>query len=179
MIVFDLETQYLAGEVGGGANVEALRLAVACSWDERHGYRTWWESQAAELVSALGRAERPVGYGISRFDLRVLALYGDVSGLAGRSFDMMEHIWQQTGRRVSLKRLAEINLGESKLLAGGVEAVRLWRAGRLATLEAYCRRDVELTRRLYEFWQAQGVLFINAAEYVAWPGGVTPSERGA
>jgi DEAD/DEAH box helicase domain-containing protein len=173
MLVFDLETQNLAHEVGGWANVEALRLAVAVSWDERHGCRPWWEAQAGDLLAELRRTELVVGFNVTKFDYRVLSLYGRTTDLAGRTFDLLDEIRAQTGshKGKSLAALAALNLGESKGLESGAMAVALWRAGDLDALEAYCRQDVELTRRLYETWRNDGLLWVSPQDYVVWPGG--------
>jgi len=168
-LFFDLETQKLAYEVGGWANIEALGMSVGCTYDDQAGYRDWWEAQAGDLLDELRRAQLVVGYNVNQFDYRVLALYGDSSGLEERTFDMLDEIVAQTGTRVGLNTLAIINLGEGKI-AGGVAAVRLWRKGELEELVGKCRLDVELTRRLYELWEAEGILWTSATEYVVWPG---------
>jgi len=170
ILFFDLETQKLAYEVGGWGNIEALGMAVGCTYDDQAGYRDWWEAQAADLLDELRRAELIVGYNVTHFDYRVLSLYGDSSVLEERTFDMLDEIFQQMHRRVALNSLAVINLGEAKIFESGVHAVRLYRQGRMEELIAYCRRDVELTRRLYELWEAQGILWISKVEYVVWPG---------
>lgn len=177
IIVLDLETQHLAGEVGGWHNLEALQVAVAVTWDERHGYRTWWEGQAADLVAELHRSDVVVGYNISAFDYAVLSLYADVEALKERTFDILDELWQQTHRRVSLNAIAALNLGEAKSYESGADAVRLWRDGRLEDLQAYCQRDVELTKRLYELWEAEGILWVSGVSYAIWPGPVTEEVR--
>jgi len=170
ILFFDLETQNLADEVGGWANIEAMRLSVGCTHDDQCGYRDWWEAQAADLIAELQRARLIVGFNVTNFDYRVLSLYGGVAGLEERTFDILDEIKLQTGHRVALNVLAKINLGEAKTLESGVQAVRLWRTGRLEELVGYCRQDVELTRRLYELWEARGLLWISSTEYVVWPG---------
>ncbi len=170
MIVFDLETQNLAAEVGGWGNKNLLRLAVGCSWDQQLGYQLWWESQAVDLIGELRRAELIVGFNINSFDFSVLSFYGDVSDLGERSFDILGEITRQGFRRISLARLASINLGEAKAQESGVVAVKLWRSGRLEELSAYCQKDVELTKRLFDKWEAEGLLWLNATDFVTWPG---------
>jgi len=170
ILFFDLETQKLAQDVGGWANIEALRLSVGCTHDEENRYRDWWEAQAADLIAELQRATLIVGFNVTGFDYRVLSLYGGVAGLDDKTFDILDEIKLQRGERVALNVLAKINLGEAKSLESGVQAVRLWRAGRREELVAYCRQDVELTRRLYELWEAMGILWTSGTEYVGWPG---------
>ncbi len=170
ILFFDLETQKLAYEVGGWGNIEALCMSVGCTYDDQAGYRDWWEAQAADLLDELRRASLIVGYNVNMFDYRVLSLYGDSAGLEERSFDMLDEIFQQTGKRVGLNALAMINLGEAKTLGSGVQAVQLWKTGKLEELAAKCREDVELTKRCYDLWEAQGILWTSSADYVVWPG---------
>lgn len=177
LIVFDIETQHLADEVGGWGNLAALQLAVAVTWDEKNEYRTWWEGQAGDLVAELGRHDLVVGYNISAFDLGVLSLYGDVEPLKERSFDILDEIRRQGHPLVSLNRISVLNLGEAKAYESGADAVKLWRDGRLEDLEAYCLKDVELTRRLYEQWEEQGILWVSEINFVIWPGPVSAEER--
>jgi DEAD/DEAH box helicase domain-containing protein len=170
ILFFDLETQKLAHEVGGWGNIEALGMSVGCTYDDQAGYRDWWEAQAADLLDELRRAELIVGFNVNVFDYRVLSLYGNSSDLEERTFDMLDEIFQQTGKRVGLNTLSVLNLGEAKVFESGVSAVRLWKTGKLEELVAYCRRDVELTKRLYEHWEAQGILWTSSVDYVVWPG---------
>jgi DEAD/DEAH box helicase domain-containing protein len=176
-IVLDIETQYLADEVGGWHNLAALRLAVAVTWDEDVGYRTWWEGQAGDLLAELGRSKLVVGYNISAFDYAVLSLYGDTEELLEKTFDILDELWQQLHKRVSLNLVAKLNLGEAKAYESGADAVKLWRDGRLEDLEAYCLKDVELTKRLYELWEAEGVLWISNVDFAVWPGPVAAIEE--
>ena len=71
---------------------------------------------------------------------------------------------------VALDRVASINLGETKKLESGMDAIWLWRTGKLEELAAYCQGDVELTKRLFELWEAQGILYVSDTEFVVWPG---------
>lgn len=170
MIVFDLETQYLAAEVGGWGNKQLMRVSVACTWDEQFGYQLWWEAQAADLITALGNADVIVGFNVNSFDFAVLSFYGDTSGFEDKAFDILDELYQQTGKRISLNQLASINLGEAKALESGVVAVELWRQSRLDELAAYCQKDVELTKRLFEMWENEGILWISGVDYAIWPG---------
>ena len=176
-IVLDLETQHLADEVGGWANIGALRVSVACTWDEDSGYRIWWEGQVGDLLSELARANLVVGYNVGSFDYAVLSLYGRVDDLREKTFDILDELHQQTGRRVGLNVVAMLNLGEAKALESGAAAVQLWRDGSLEDLATYCQRDVELTKRLYEMWRDQGILWVSDSDFAVWPGPVVAEEE--
>ena len=96
MLFLDLETQHTAAEVGGWANVEAMRMSVACTFEPRAGYRDWWESQAGDLLAELRQAEQIVGFNVNTFDYRVLALYGPTQGLEAKTFDIHQIVRDQS-----------------------------------------------------------------------------------
>lgn len=65
--------------------------------------------------------------------------------------------------RVSLNNLGQATLGEPKS-ADGMQALQWWKEGRCEEIAAYCRKDVDLTRRLYLFGLTEGyLLFSNKA----------------
>src|SRR5688572_11234867 len=130
MIVFDLETQYLASEVGGWANKNLLRLAVACTYTIENQYQTWWEPQAVDLTSTLEEADLIVGFNTRAFDFHVLSYYvPDVEKLFLKNFDILAEIRRQTGLTLSLNHLSTINLGEAKSYENSVFSIELFRTG--------------------------------------------------
>jgi DEAD/DEAH box helicase domain-containing protein len=172
MIFFDLETQYLAAEVGGWGNKELLRLAVAATFDDQQQYQVWWEAQASDLIETLRDHDMIVGFNTRAFDFAVLSFYGDTRGFAEKNFDILAEVRAQGAGTLSLNHLANINLDEGKSYESGAVAVELFRTGRLDELSAYCQKDVELTKRLFEKWEAEGILFTDTARtrFVVWPG---------
>ena len=59
-IFFDLETQKLAEDVGGWANVEAMRLSVGCTHDDDAGSPGYLViSHDGSLVTSPGFPSRP------------------------------------------------------------------------------------------------------------------------
>jgi DEAD/DEAH box helicase domain-containing protein len=168
-IVLDCETQNVGFEVGGWENLGALRVSVACTWDEDSGYRVWWEGQMGDLLRELERADKIIGYNAIGFDYGVLALYGETH-FNYKTFDLMWKIHEQHGRLRSLNVVALLNLGEGKLSEEGMSAVKLWRENKLDMLAEYCQKDVELTHRLYQMWRDEGVLWVSDSDFVIWPG---------
>ncbi|HSG21087.1 MAG TPA: hypothetical protein VLA31_09980, partial [Burkholderiaceae bacterium] len=158
--------------VGGWANLEAVRLSVAATWDEDHDYRTWWESQVTDLLNELLAADIIVGFNTNRFDYRVLSFYSDAAlFLAEKTFDILAEIRQQGLGLVGLDKLSNINLGQKKLFKSD-DAVSLFRRGKFEQLETYVRHDVELTKDLLEFWQKNGFIWVDRARqhFAVWPG---------
>jgi DEAD/DEAH box helicase domain-containing protein len=161
-IFFDLETQYLAGEVPGGwRNIGGLRLALAVTYDEPNGYRVWQEAQAVALADELCAHDRVIGFNLLRFDYAVLAAYApDLPGkLAAKTVDLHAYVAERLGFRVSLEQAARATLGRAKT-GDGLQAVAWFRAGEIERVAAYCRTDVELTRDLYRHGRRYGEIFI-------------------
>ncbi len=147
----DLETQKLAGEVGGWQNKHLMRVSVAVIYDETEkDFLVFRESEIGKLLECLKKYDLIVGFNIKKFDYAVLAPYSttDLSELP--TFDILEEIYRSTGRRVSLDNLSIATLGEGKI-ANGVEAVRWFRSNNWNNLIEYCKKDVEITRKLFYF----------------------------
>lgn len=151
VLFFDLETQRLAEEVGGWENKHLMRVSVAVVYDSESGdYRCFREDEVGDLIRELKAADLVVGYNIRRFDYRVLSAYAGEDLQRIPTFDMLDDIKARLGFRLSLDHLAEHTLGERKA-ADGLQAVAWFREGRMEELADYCRKDVELTRRIFEF----------------------------
>jgi DEAD/DEAH box helicase domain-containing protein len=158
ILVLDLETQRSADEVGGWGNAGKMGLALAVVWDSaRDEYRTYFEADVDRLLLDLALADRVVGFNIERFDLVVLGAYTERDLSRIRTLDLLSEIHARLGFRLSLAHLAEVNFGESKS-ADGLQSLRWWKEGRLDRIEEYCRKDVEMTRRLWELGRDRGYL---------------------
>jgi DEAD/DEAH box helicase domain-containing protein len=158
VMVLDLETQRGAADVGGWGNIREMGLALAVAYDvRREAYRTYFEADVDRLLLDLVMADRVVGFNIDRFDLAVLSGYTEWDLSRIRTLDLLAAIHDRIGFRVSLRHLAEVNLGESKA-ADGLQSLAWWKQGRIDLIEHYCRKDVEVTRRLYDLGRHQGYL---------------------
>jgi DEAD/DEAH box helicase domain-containing protein len=153
IVYFDLETQKLAQEVGGWSNIHRLKLAVGVTYStEREDYAVYLEEDVDALIEELTSADVVVGFNIKTFDYVVLSPYvkEGVSLWKVRSVDMLEHIYRTLGYRVKLDALAKATLGEAKS-ANGLQSVQWFREGKLDQVIDYCKKDVEVTRKLYEY----------------------------
>jgi DEAD/DEAH box helicase domain-containing protein len=158
IVYFDLETQKLFQDVGGRDNIDKLGLAVGVTYStQREDYGVYLEKDVDALLSELMTADVVIGFNIKSFDYVVLSPYvkeGD-SLWKIRSVDMMEHIYKALGFRVSLDSLASTTLGEKKM-ADGVQSVQWFRAGEIHRVIEYCKKDVEVTKKLYEYGAQNG-----------------------
>jgi len=156
IVYFDLESQKLFQEVGGR---HASRLLLACgvTWSTaRNDFAVYWEKDAPALVAELRSADRVIGFNIIGFDYEVLKPYAPHENFrAFRSTDMLVDIYRTLNFRLSLDSIARATLGTRKT-ADGVQSVEWFRNGELAKVAEYCKADVEVTRRVYEFGREHG-----------------------
>ena len=152
IIVFDLETQNLIEDVGGRTNIGALKVSCAVTWSSlRNDFTVYWEKDIPALIAELKSAGRVIGFNIKSFDYEVLRPYAPNERLQFLpTLDIMDDLFRALSFRVSLDAVARATLGDSKS-ASGLQAVQWWRAGELVKLSEYCKGDVDVTRRIYEF----------------------------
>ena len=157
-IFFDLETKLWSTEVEGGwSNIPAFGMSVAVTWSDGHGFQTWLEKDASELVKELERADKVIGFNSVGFDYEVLSAYvpNVHDSLDGKSFDILADIYRCLGFRVSLDNICSATLGKGKI-GSGRDAVEWFRQGQIEKVVEYCQRDVELTREIYRYGQEHG-----------------------
>ena len=152
-LVFDLETKYLAQEVGGWSNIDKLGLAAAVLLHVETGEaHRFVEQDASDLIDRLLIADRIVGFNLIRFDYEVLRPYGLLvtPDMIHRTIDLLDHIYQNLGFRLSLDNLAEATLNVRKS-ANGLKSVEWYREGKLDQVLEYCEQDVRVTYNLWEY----------------------------
>jgi DEAD/DEAH box helicase domain-containing protein len=149
IIYFDLETQNTFDDVGGRNNIAALKVACAVTYSTvRNDFAVYWESDVPALVAELKAADRVIGFNILNFDYEVLRPYAPTDAYAFRAL----------GFRLSLDSLAKACLGATKI-ADGLQSVEWFRAGEMDKVAEYCKSDVDITRRVYEFGRDNGFVY--------------------
>lgn len=156
IVYFDLETQKLFQEVGG-RDPSRLLLACGVTWSTaRHDFAVYWEKDAQALVDELKSADKVVGFNILHFDYQVLKPYAPNENFrAFRSVDMLQDIYRSLNFRLSLDSIAKATLGATKT-ADGLQSVQWFRGGEMDKVAEYCKADVDITRRVYEFGRENG-----------------------
>lgn len=158
VLVLDLETQRSAEEVGGWDNCDRMGLAVAVTQDLYTGeMRVYTEAQVEALLGELTAAACIIGFNLRRFDFGVLRGYRELNYAGLPALDILEEVQASLGFRLSLSHLAQETLGAPKL-ADGLQSLRWWKAGEADKVIEYCKADVDLTRRLFEFGRTHGYL---------------------
>jgi DEAD/DEAH box helicase domain-containing protein len=158
IMVFDLETQKLAQDVGGWQNVHLMRMSVAVVFDTlKDSFQVYEEDDVNALVDYLEKADLIVGFNVKRFDYRVLSAYKSKALARLPTFDMLQDIYHRLGFRLSLDHLASETLNRGKT-AHGLQAVEWFREGNMGKLIDYCRNDVAVTKDLFFFGLDKGHL---------------------
>jgi DEAD/DEAH box helicase domain-containing protein len=162
-IVFDIETQNFFTDPGVGRdNFGALKISVVVAYSYlRDDYGTFEEHELSGMAEWFGPAKKLVGFSMNRYDIPVLNLYfrkymrtlgkesPELDLWQKQRVDLLDEIERAAGHRISLNKLAEANLGASKS-SHGSEAIEMYKEGRMDDLKEYCKRDVELTKLLFE-----------------------------
>lgn len=160
-VYFDIETLRLSHEVPGGwSSIRKFGVAVAVTWNQEHGMRRWFEKDMERLVAELNQFARVITFNGERFDFEVLRGYIPTHKLAAKSLDLLVHLKDALGFRVSLDSLAEATLGRSKT-GTGVEVVAWWRAGEKERVCKYCENDVQLLVDLVSFARKKGYVVVD------------------
>jgi DEAD/DEAH box helicase domain-containing protein len=157
VVFFDLETRKLAQDVGGWKNVRKMGLALAVTYSDEEGYRTFTEETVGDLISLLMRADLVVGFNHVRFDYEVLKPYTKENLKSLPNLDILQEVHASLGHRLNLNHLARCTLNKEKC-GDGLEAVRWFAEGKMDLLEQYCREDVAITRDLYLYGVENGHL---------------------
>ncbi|MGB5879635.1 MAG: ribonuclease H-like domain-containing protein, partial [Thermoanaerobaculia bacterium] len=166
-VLFDLETQLSAADVGGWQNAHRMLVAigVVCHLEEGR-LEVFREDEVEELVHRLEAADLVVGFNVKRFDYKVLSGYTGVDYRRTLpTMDLLEVVHRQLGFRLGLNHLAQATL-EVEKSADGLQSLEWVKQGRLDLVEDYCRRDVEILRDLYLFGRRMGyVLYRDKQEH--------------
>jgi DEAD/DEAH box helicase domain-containing protein len=150
LLYFDLETQRSAADVGGWHNAHLMRVAVAAIHDSAVGQcEVFDEAHVPALLDRLAAADLVIGFNVRRFDYAVLRGYTSADPALLPTFDLLDDLRRRIGFRLPLGHLAEQTLGMPKS-GDGLQSLAWWRAGEVARVADYCRRDVEILRALFE-----------------------------
>jgi DEAD/DEAH box helicase domain-containing protein len=150
VITFDIETTNTFSDVGSN-KPEDLDLAIVCIHDSStDAYSSYLTHELPALWKVLEHTDMIVGFNSNHFDLPLLNKYYPDSLLHIRSIDLLEDIYASIGRRIKLDVVAEATLGTKKS-GSGLQSLVWWRNGEVDKVRQYCMKDVEITRRLYDY----------------------------
>ena len=159
-VFFDLESQNLFDDVGGRGNIDKLKVACGVTYStEKNDFTVYWEKDVPALIAELKSATKVVGFNLQGFDYLVLRPYSPETRFASiPTLDMLLELQKTLGFRIGLDSIASATLGATKT-ADGIKSVEWFRNGELDKVAEYCKADVDITRRVFEFGRDNGYIF--------------------
>ena len=159
-VFFDLESQNLFDDVGGRGNIDKLKVACGVTYStEKNDFTVYWEKDVPALVAELKSATKVIGFNLLGFDYLVLRPYSPDTRFASiPTLDMLFDLQKILGFRIGLDAIASATLGATKT-ADGIKSVEWFRNGELDKIAEYCKADVDITRRVFEFGRDNGHIF--------------------
>src|SRR5260370_3777169 len=156
-VVFDIETANWMDETGSGDPADLTIAIVGIHDSETDTYSCFLEHELPKLWKILERTDILVGYNSDHFDIPLLNKYypGDLSRI--KSVDIMKEVHASLGRRLKLDSIAEATLG-SKKSASGAQSLVWWRAGEVEKVRQYCLKDVEITKKIFDYAQKNSLI---------------------
>ncbi len=157
VVTFDIETANWMSDTGSGDPADLTIALVGAHDSESDTYSSYLEHELPRLWPILERTDVLVGYNSEHFDIPLLNKYypGDLTKI--KSIDIMKEVYEKLGRRLKLDTIAEATLGENKS-ASGPQSLQWWRAGEVEKVRAYCLKDVEITKKIFDYALAKGSL---------------------
>ena len=160
-VIFDLETQKFFDEIEGfdpallGVSVLSMYVrTLDKSFNEIKGEMfSFFEDDLKESWEYFKKANRIIGFNSKRFDVPALKPYLPLELSKFPHFDILEHIKEANGRRVSLNSVAKETLGDHKA-DDPKNAIVYWQKRdkeSLRKLRYYCEEDVRLTKEIYDY----------------------------
>jgi DEAD/DEAH box helicase domain-containing protein len=170
-LVFDLETQRSAQDVGGWSNIAEMKVSVGVIWDsERQAYCHYYEDEVDAMIDHLLSGKLVVGYNHIGFDYKVLSGYANgekkrkelLEQLRNQpNLDLLLDIKKIIKKRIKLDAIARPTLNAGKS-ADGLQALQWYKeylAGddeKIKLIANYCQQDVEVTRDVYLYGIEKG-----------------------
>lgn len=160
-VIFDLETQKFFDEIEGSdpadLGVSILSMYVRTldkDFNETNGQMiSFFEEDLAKSWDYFKNASRIIGFNSKHFDVPALRPYLPLELTKIPHLDILEHVKETNGRRVSLNAIVKETLGDHKA-DDPANAIKYW-AKRdeesLKKLKFYCEEDVRLTKEIYDY----------------------------
>ena len=155
VVTFDIETANWMSDTGTSDPADLTIALVGIHDSETDSYESFLEPELPNLWKILERADILVGYNSDHFDIPLLNKYypGDLSRV--RSLDLMKETQQVVGRRLRLDAIADGTLGVRKS-GDGAQSLKWWRDKEIEKVRAYCLKDVEITKKIFDYALANG-----------------------
>ena len=172
-LVFDLETQRSAQDVGGWNNIADMKMSVGVVWDSaKDDFFVYLEDQVMDLIQHLKSGPLVIGYNHIGFDYVVLSGYfqsseqrkQELQGFINlNNLDLLQDLKDRIGKRIRLDDVARptLQIGKS---ADGLLALQWYQeylqgdSEKLQKIADYCRQDVAVTRDVFLYGKKNNVI---------------------
>lgn len=147
-VIIDVETKKTFRQEPDVTKLE-ISVAVLYNYADKT-LKHYFEHELNDLLQVLERASMVVGYNSKSFDIPSLTRYyhGNIENF--KQFDILEDIREKIGKRLALNDVIYATLGKKKT-GHGLQAIELYKQGKLDELAQYCKDDVDLTRQLFDY----------------------------
>ena len=160
-VIFDLETQKFFDEIEGsdpadlGVSILSMYVRTLDSdFNEIKGeMHSFFEDDLIKSWDYFKNANRIIGFNSKHFDVPALKPYLPIEITKIPHLDILEHVREENGRRVSLNAIVKETLGDHKA-DDPANAILYWQKRdevSLAKLKFYCEEDVRLTKEIYDY----------------------------
>lgn len=167
-VIFDIETKNIFDDVGS-SNPADLGISIVSVYQRQLNEKlqeisgqmfSFWEEDFPKMWPLFSSADRVIGFNTEHFDNPAMASVAPYDFHKLNHFDIMVHVKDAIGFRLSLNAIASETLNETKI-DHGLNAVIYWRehtTESLAKLKKYCEADVMVTKNVYDYGLAHGLL---------------------
>ena len=158
-VVLDIETKYSFREF---SDPKKLGISVVGLYDYRDKRtKSFKENELTKLFNLLEASSYIIGFNINSFDLPVLQAYYPGRIYHFPTFDLLDDIKAKIGKRLALNDLLFATLNKKKS-GHGLQAIELYKEGKMEELTRYCLDDVVLTKELFEYGIEKGeIMYLN------------------
>jgi len=160
-VIFDIETKKIFDDIKGD-NPADLGISIVSiykrklddNYEELEGkIESFFEADFAKMWALFSNVDRIIGFNSLHFDVPAMAPLAPYDFKKLKHFDIMDHVKNSLGFRLSLNAIATESLGHTKI-DNGLNAVYYWQEHSkesLAKLKKYCEMDVIVTKEVYDY----------------------------
>jgi len=160
-IIFDIETKKIFDDIVG-SNPADLGISIISiykrqlddNFKEIEGnMQSFFEEDFAKMWTLFSNVDRIIGFNSLHFDVPAMAPLAPYDFKKLNHFDIMDHVKDTLGFRLSLNAIANETLGYGKN-DSGLNAVYYWQEHSkesLQKLKKYCEMDVVVTKEVYDY----------------------------
>lgn len=160
-VIFDIETKKIFDNITtndpadlGISIVSLYKRILDENLNELDGrIQSFWEADFPQMWPVFSNVDRVIGFNSLHFDVPAIAPLAPYDFHKLTHFDIMDHVKNAVGFRLSLNAIASETLGHTKT-DHGLNAVKYWAQHSpesLAKLKKYCEADVIVTKEVYDY----------------------------